>query len=109
MNRKRKPRSLNVLCVRTEVTPDHVALYEYSHVDKKTGEVDHAWHPVVDLKNGGIDCDCPHFNCRLFPRAREERIRPDIGAVKFQCKHLQAAIRDCIERSDIILQLKGIA
>lgn len=107
--RKRVPKLKHeTLCVRTQVTPDHVAVYEYSHTDKKTGEVVREWHPVVDLKNGAVDCDCPDFNCRRFPRAREEKIRPDIGTVVYQCKHLQAAVRDCIERNEIILTLKGI-
>ena len=95
-----------VSVTRADLTPDHVAIYDYTYVDKKTGEILKVWHPVVNLENGTVDCNCPDFNFRVFPRARVEKVRPDIGSCRHHCKHIEKAILDCIERHDITLVLK---
>lgn len=105
MKRQRKPQ-LETICTRTDVTGDHVALYEFTYVDKKTGEVDHQWHPLVNLDNGDIYCDCPDFYYRRRCCARDEGKQPNIGTPKYQCKHIQPAIRDCIETGDIEMKLR---
>jgi hypothetical protein len=97
----RKPRLEN-RCARGHVTPDHVAVYRIT--SSQSGQ---EYFTCIDLLNGRVECSCPDFNCRRFPRAREEHVRPDIGTPRYQCKHIQAAVRDCIERGEIILQLKG--
>jgi len=86
---------------RTAVTPDHIALHEM-----EGSEADN-WHPVINLDNGRVDCDCPDYGMRKLPQARRDGVRPDIGRPKYQCKHIQAAVREAIQCGDIILTLKG--
>lgn len=93
---------------RATVTPDGVAIYDYNYIHPKTGEITKVWHPVINLNNGRIDCDCPHYGFTLRRRARTEGQKIDIGRPRYQCKHLHAAIRDCIDRGEITLHLKGV-
>lgn len=100
-----KPDTIEVS--RADVTPDGVAIYDYLYINPKTGEITKVWHPIINLENGKIDCTCPDYEFRLRRRARMDNAKPDIGTPRYQCKHIQAAIRDCIDSGEIVLTLKG--
>ncbi|MDF2440108.1 MAG: hypothetical protein JWN98_1092 [Abditibacteriota bacterium] len=53
------------------------------------------WHPVVDLHEGEVFCDCPDFHFR------HARHKPDIGTPDHWCKHLHRAVENCVRHGDL--------
>lgn len=47
------------------------------------------WHPVVDLEEGHVFCDCPDF------QFRHEKHAPDIWTPQWWCKHVARAVENC--------------
>lgn len=90
------------LIVSRELTPDHIAVYTMPSESERGEER----HPVVNLINGDVDCDCKGFCCVKFPLARNEGVRPNIGTPRYHCRHINYAVADCIRQGDIQLQLR---
>lgn len=53
------------------------------------------WHPIVDVEEGHVFCDCPDF------RYRHERHEPDVWTPHWQCKHLRRAIENLKRRGEL--------
>ena len=77
------------------VTPDGLALY------------DNEYGTLVSLDSGVVECSCMDWDCRRRPQARTAGVMPDIGSVKYHCKHIKRAVADCIRRGDVILTLRS--
>ena len=68
-----------------ESTGDHV------HFDVNLGGGD--WGTSIDIETGGCFCNCPSF---FFKKGLKSDI--DIAEIKYQCKHIKAAINDLMNR-----------
>ncbi len=53
------------------------------------------WHPVVDTLDGSVFCDCPDFHYRHAPH------HPSVATPAHWCKHLQRAVRNCVQHGDL--------
>jgi putative SOS response-associated peptidase YedK len=53
------------------------------------------WHPVVDVHEGDVFCDCPDF---FFRHAAH---KPDISTPHHWCKHLHRAVENCVRHGDL--------
>ena len=53
------------------------------------------WHPVVDTHDGSVFCDCPDFHFR------HARHRPSVQTPGHWCKHLQRAVKNCVQHGDL--------
>ena len=53
------------------------------------------WHPVVDIADGHVFCDCPDFRFRHAAHA------PRIATPQHWCKHINRAVRNCRKQGDL--------
>jgi len=53
------------------------------------------WHPVVDVQEGEVFCDCPDFHFRHAPH------KPTVQTPAHWCKHLQRAVQNCVRHGDL--------
>jgi len=53
------------------------------------------WHPVVDIQDGHVFCDCPDF------RFRHASHEPRIATPQHWCKHINRAVRNCRNHGEI--------
>lgn len=53
------------------------------------------WHPVVDTHDGSVFCDCPDFHFR------HARHHPSVQTPGHWCKHLQRAVKNCVQHGDL--------
>ena len=53
------------------------------------------WHPVVDIEQGYVHCDCPDF------RYRHAIHEPDVSTPQWWCKHLARAVANCQRRGEL--------
>ncbi len=53
------------------------------------------WHPIVDVENGHVYCDCPDF------RYRHAHHEPDVWTPQWWCKHLSRAVANCKRHGEL--------
>lgn len=53
------------------------------------------WHPVVDLENGAVWCDCPDF------RFRHSMHEPSLNSPSHWCKHVARAVENCRRHGEL--------
>lgn len=53
------------------------------------------WHPIVDIENGSVFCDCPDF------RYRHAHHEPDVWTPQWWCKHLSRAVANCRSHGEL--------
>ena len=53
------------------------------------------WHPVVDIHDGHVFCDCPDFRFRHAPH------EPRIATPQHWCKHINRAVRNCRKHGEL--------
>ena len=53
------------------------------------------WHPVVDVEEGYVHCDCPDF------RYRHAHHEPDVSTPQWWCKHLTRAVANCQRHGEL--------
>lgn len=53
------------------------------------------WHPVVDVEEGYVHCDCPDF------RYRHAMHEPDVSTPQWWCKHLARAVANCQRHGEL--------
>ncbi len=53
------------------------------------------WHPVVDTHDGSVFCDCPDFHYRHAAH------HPSVATPAHWCKHLQRAVKNCVQHGDL--------
>ena len=53
------------------------------------------WHPVVDVEEGFVHCDCPDF------RYRHAMHDPDVSTPQWWCKHLARAVANCKRHGEL--------
>jgi putative SOS response-associated peptidase YedK len=53
------------------------------------------WHPVVDVEEGEVFCDCPDFHFRHAAH------KPTVQTPAHWCKHLQRAVENCVRHGDL--------
>lgn len=53
------------------------------------------WHPVVDITDGHVFCDCPDF------RFRHATHEPRIATPQHWCKHIGRAVRNCRKHGEL--------
>lgn len=54
------------------------------------------WHPVVDIEEGYVHCDCPDF------RYRHAMHEPDVSTPQWWCKHLARAVANCKRHGELV-------
>ena len=54
------------------------------------------WHPVVDVEEGYVHCDCPDF------RYRHAAHEPDVSTPQWWCKHLARAVANCKRHGELV-------
>ncbi len=54
------------------------------------------WHPVVDVEEGYVHCDCPDF------RYRHAIHDPDVSTPQWWCKHLARAVANCQRHGELV-------
>ena len=54
------------------------------------------WHPVVDVEEGFVHCDCPDF------RYRHAMHEPDVSTPQWWCKHLARAVANCQRHGELM-------
>ena len=54
------------------------------------------WHPVVDIEEGYVHCDCPDF------RYRHAMHEPDVSTPQWWCKHLARAVANCQRHGELV-------
>lgn len=79
------------------LTPENVAIYREPS-ESKQGVY---YEAAISLLTGEVDCTCPDYEMRLRPLAVAIGITPHITSARFHCRHIEAAIRDCLKRGDI--------
>ena len=53
------------------------------------------WHPVVDVEEGRVYCDCPDFHFRHAPH------EPDVWTPQWWCKHVARAVENCRRHGEL--------
>lgn len=53
------------------------------------------WHPVVDITDGYVFCDCPDFRFRHAPHS------PRLATPQHWCKHIDRAVENCRRHGEI--------
>jgi putative SOS response-associated peptidase YedK len=56
------------------------------------------WHPVIDLEEGHVFCDCPDF------QYRHEKHSPDVWTPQWWCKHVARAVENCRRHGELPLR-----
>ena len=77
---------------RETITPDGQVLFKTHSFTRRD---DTFWHPVVDLANGGVFCDCPDFRYRHAPH------EPDVSMPQHWCKHVTRAVDNCRRHGEL--------
>lgn len=54
-----------------------------------------SWHPVVDVADGQVFCDCPDFRFRHAPHS------PRLATPQHWCKHIDRAVENCRRHGEI--------
>lgn len=57
------------------------------------------WHPVVDVENGHVFCDCPDF------RYRHAHHDPDVWTPHWWCKHVARAVENCRRHKELPMRV----
>lgn len=57
------------------------------------------WHPVVDVENGHVFCDCPDF------RYRHAHHDPDVWTPHWWCKHVARAVENCRRHKELPVRM----
>jgi putative SOS response-associated peptidase YedK len=53
------------------------------------------WHPIIDIENGSVFCDCPDF------RYRHAHHEPDVWTPQWWCKHVSRAVANCKSHGEL--------
>ncbi|RYG74333.1 SOS response-associated peptidase [bacterium] len=53
------------------------------------------WHPIIDIENGHVFCDCPDF------RYRHAQHEPDVWTPQWWCKHVSRAVANCKSHGEL--------
>jgi hypothetical protein len=63
-------------------------------------------HPVINLHEGTVDCDCEHYDFRLHPTTRKAgREHVSIGEPSLHCYHIERALHECVLAGHIRLDI----